>query len=229
MGEYRELESLRTKLGQLEDSLQSFNSLHPATGWPEILAHFNTLVAKYEALVQETQAPILKQLLAIPDQLPVDDPDFLPRVLLRTKLIPEIEDEHARLLDKIVSEGKVTYSLPSAAPIDYSDETAARSFLRGWEVAQDRYEAFVGELISSYESVREEYDLKLRYDEDEEGDEEEGDGESVEDAMEVDGPKDESLSSSVPDSPLELDPSEMRKRLLESIVWMSSGPGFMKR
>ena len=121
---------------------------------PEVLSQFNTFISKYESLLVEMQDPLLRQLLVIPQALPVEDPDFskiwkqskfspnslilifqkVPRVLLRTKLIPEIEEEEQAVRLRYAERCKAAgISLP-APTVNQLDEGAIRQELRMWEV-----------------------------------------------------------------------------------------------
>nr|KAJ3420354.1 hypothetical protein HK105_005778 [Polyrhizophydium stewartii] len=88
----RELDSIRTKLALLVESLNDILMLHPATPWPPVLEQLNSIIARFESVQRELMAQSVPLALVHPHMLIPQDPDFIPRILLRTKLIPEIED-----------------------------------------------------------------------------------------------------------------------------------------
>ncbi|RKO92649.1 hypothetical protein BDK51DRAFT_42495 [Blyttiomyces helicus] len=138
-----ELATLRTKLNQLNDSLAEFLTIHPLTRWPDVLSQFNILIAKYESLMAEMRSPLFKYTLPIPSTLPQDDPDFLPRVLLRTKLIPDIEEGEETLRRK---------ALESEPAIDFIDEAAVKAVVREYERKAAHHDDLV---TSAIETVNE--------------------------------------------------------------------------
>jgi hypothetical protein len=81
----KELEILGSKLQSLMESLQSILTSNPS--YPELLSQFNTVAAQFSMLTFE-----LDQIILFAHILPKEDPDFFPRVLLRTKLDPAVQD-----------------------------------------------------------------------------------------------------------------------------------------
>ncbi|KAJ1926445.1 hypothetical protein IWQ60_003791 [Tieghemiomyces parasiticus] len=95
-----ELESLRSKLQQLRDSflpfLQATDPRFPFTAsWPEILNKFNILVARYVSLnrvLSENHLSALRKMVLHPQEpVGTDQEQQVLAVLLRTKLVPEVE------------------------------------------------------------------------------------------------------------------------------------------
>ncbi|KAI8839942.1 hypothetical protein BC829DRAFT_403519 [Chytridium lagenaria] len=126
----KRLSVLKSKLSQLVESLTTFLDIPTTTSWPDILAQFNSLITKYDTLIGELQSASLKQLVAYPKSLSAQDPEFASRVLLRTKLIPEIENLENTLAPQLESFG--------SSGNGRSDENAVRAALRKLEVISGR-------------------------------------------------------------------------------------------
>ncbi|KAJ1976479.1 hypothetical protein H4R34_003968 [Dimargaris verticillata] len=95
-----ELESLRNKLTQLRDSfspfLQATDPNYPyAVVWPDVLNKFNILVARFVSVnrtLNDNYLSTLKKLLLHPyEPVASDHEQQVLSILLRTKLIPEVE------------------------------------------------------------------------------------------------------------------------------------------
>ncbi|KAJ3124788.1 hypothetical protein HK098_000879 [Nowakowskiella sp. JEL0407] len=104
--------------------------------WPDVLSQFNTLIARYEALLDELQNPVLQRMLIHPKSVPKEDPDFIPRVWLRTKLVPEILDQEEKLRKEILGAGTMAELVTGRnhKALDYQDEAHTRVVLKTWEV-----------------------------------------------------------------------------------------------
>lgn len=76
-----------------------------------------------------------------------------PRVLLRTKLIPEIEE----IEESLKREAGLT-------EINALDQNLINNNLRNWEVNFDRHEAICREAELLYETIRHEFSLKAEED-----------------------------------------------------------------
>ncbi|KAJ3413445.1 hypothetical protein HDV05_008014 [Chytridiales sp. JEL 0842] len=112
------------------------------------------------------QSQSLKQSILTPESLLPEDPEFLPRVLLRTKLIPEIEDaeKNARIEQAVRSE-QAGNPLPPPT-VNKLDEGAVKSEQRNWEIRVDMHEDIAGHAENIFEGFVD-YNLKARLPEDE--------------------------------------------------------------
>ncbi|KAJ3197266.1 hypothetical protein HDU67_003784 [Dinochytrium kinnereticum] len=157
---------LKGKLAQLVDSLTTFLDIPPTATWTEILSQFNSLITKYDTLVGELQASYLKQLVAYPSSISARDPEYIPRLLLRTKLIPQIED-----LEKSLGVQKAdTLGNPTSGRID---ENAVRAALRKIEIQIDLHEEMIKHAEETFDNFSD-YNFKIRLDGDERGSVDEG-------------------------------------------------------
>ncbi|KAJ3159777.1 hypothetical protein HDU86_001429 [Geranomyces michiganensis] len=89
------LDALRSRLVHLADSLNDFLQLHDNASWPVVLSQFNVLVARYETLLREmrTRKEWMSANIVIPSAVIADAPDWIPNVLLRTRVDPDLETE----------------------------------------------------------------------------------------------------------------------------------------
>ncbi|KAJ3113867.1 hypothetical protein HDU96_002820 [Phlyctochytrium bullatum] len=144
---------LRSKLQQLVDSLTAFLDMPMAAQWTEILAQFNSLISKFQTVTNELQAPYVRQLLLYPSKISPQDPEFVPRVFLRTKLIPEIENMEKAL--------RSADDALAAKP----DDNALRAALRRLEIKIDLHEELVKHAEETFENF-DDYNFRLRPDDD---------------------------------------------------------------
>lgn len=79
----------------------------------------------------------------------------MPRVLLRTKLLPEIEEIQANLRATIASD-----------EINELDETMVKDKMRSLEVLFERRQDLIQNCIKKYNELRDEVELKKRVDDD---------------------------------------------------------------
>ncbi|KAJ3094004.1 hypothetical protein HDU97_008724, partial [Phlyctochytrium planicorne] len=124
---------------------------------PETLSQFNSLITKYESLTNELQATLLKQLILHPKNVDREDPERIPRVFLRTKLIPQIEQVETDLIagmDMMLNGNAVNGTSTSSTngPAKF-DENMIQIDLHD-ELCQ-----FAGE---TYEGVSADYNFKAR-------------------------------------------------------------------
>ncbi|KAJ3320849.1 hypothetical protein HDU76_000203 [Blyttiomyces sp. JEL0837] len=164
------LDKVKTKLLALQESLTSLVNAPVNLPWPEVLAQFNALISKYDSILHELQDPVIKQTSVYPQTLPIEDPDFLPRVLLKTKLIVDIE-EAERALCQRYAERSIAAGNPLPPPTaNRLDETALRNELRNWEYRVDAHEKIVSHAQNITETFAD-YNLKARLPDDTDEDE----------------------------------------------------------
>jgi len=149
----KELETTRIKLTQLNESLTSFLNLHPQTPWPLILDKFNILISRYNQLLQEVSCKFLKECVIHPDSLPEIDPDSLPRFLLRTKFIPEIEEMESNLIVSIAGDNN---------QFNWIDETKMNNELIKWKTQITQHDEISEKAIDYFEIKQREFDFKKR-------------------------------------------------------------------
>jgi hypothetical protein len=100
--ERKQLESIKQKLIQIIESLYSI-LYQPIVPWPDVVAQCNTVVAHYESFVQELQQlEIFQHVLIHPHILDPTDPEFFPRIMLRTKLVPQIHETIQQQIDSVI-------------------------------------------------------------------------------------------------------------------------------
>ncbi|KAJ3145923.1 hypothetical protein HDU89_006809 [Geranomyces variabilis] len=89
------LDALKSRLVHLADSLNDFLQLHDNASWPLVLSQFNVLVARYETLLREMRLrkEWMSANIVIPSTVIADAPDWIPNVLLRTRVDPGLEAE----------------------------------------------------------------------------------------------------------------------------------------
>ncbi|KAG4097517.1 hypothetical protein H8356DRAFT_1675780 [Neocallimastix lanati (nom. inval.)] len=149
----KELETIKIKLTQLNESLTSFLNLHPQTPWPLILDKFNILISRYSQLLQVVSCKFLKECVIHPESLPEVDPDSLPRFLLRTKFIPEIEEMESNLIVSIAGDNN---------QYNWIDETKMKEVLKTWENQINNQDEISEKAINFFENERKKYDFKKR-------------------------------------------------------------------
>ncbi|TPX70564.1 hypothetical protein SpCBS45565_g01632 [Spizellomyces sp. 'palustris'] len=156
------LESLRTKISQLRDSLNDFWAVPNNAQWPHVLSQFNVLVARYESLLGELRKSWLKLNLVIPSTVPHERPDQLPE-LLRTKLIPEIEElQNAQRRNAAHAPGL------GSDEINYLDESAVRDAVRSWEARMEQHDILVQAALETVRDKDLRKQLKARIPQEEE-------------------------------------------------------------
>jgi len=149
------LETIRIKLTQLNESLNSFLNLDPHTPWPLILDKFNILISRYSKLLEVVSSKLLKECVIHPESLPEVDPDSLPRFLLRTKFIPEIEEMESKLIVSIAGDNN---------QYNWIDESEMKEVLKTWEKQITKQDKISEKAINFFENERKKkkYDFKKR-------------------------------------------------------------------
>ncbi|KAI9005634.1 hypothetical protein DFJ74DRAFT_396311 [Hyaloraphidium curvatum] len=94
-----ELGAIKKQLELLQESLAALYNVPAQANWPEVLSRFQILNIRYGQVLDEISRSSVANYVAFPFGLP-EDPEFIPRVLLRTKLIPEIEAEQQKIWEK---------------------------------------------------------------------------------------------------------------------------------
>lgn len=119
---------------------------------------FTLLISKYAVLLQEVSLNSnFKNYITFPLHLLSDDPEFgtiikntfiyfflAPRVLLRSKCIPELEVNVPRIV------------------LNTLDEQAIAKALQHWQYKTELHDALCTSALSIFEEVRDEYDFKMR-------------------------------------------------------------------
>ncbi|KAJ3197104.1 hypothetical protein HK101_006066 [Irineochytrium annulatum] len=166
------MDDVRSKLVAIEKSLSDFLELHPNVPWPDILSQFNSLISKYGSIVQELQQHHFRRALAYPESVSAARPDLVP-ILLRTKLIPEIEEAEWAAMAKYASGGGAAAVAAVAGAggvgggvggmgaflngVNRLDEGAMERELRSWEVKADVHQKIASESIRRAESLRDDF------------------------------------------------------------------------
>ncbi|KAJ3383087.1 hypothetical protein HDU84_003869 [Entophlyctis sp. JEL0112] len=144
------LQATKTKLIQLHDSLSSFLDLPAESAWPEVLAHFNALIAKYESTLASLSAASgagtpLRQLVAVPTHLPANDPDYVPRELLRTRLDQDVVDAETRVA--AAYRARTPAAAAAAVATGAADIAAQRAELKACIAQVDAHDAVVAHAV----------------------------------------------------------------------------------
>lgn len=178
------LEALRARLVQVQESYASLLLTHTPGGkpksWPEYLSQFNILTARYATCISELQrvSRQLEHQIVLPLKPLVDpvavgiapapppgappiqlDPNFIPDVLLRTRVIPDIEkDETKRTAEAHEGDAdKVAEYLeenPSAlAEIQNTKGTAAFEHSQTNKAIQNKLKESLDEDLENHETV----------------------------------------------------------------------------
>lgn len=135
----KDFRQIQEQIGQMIDTIQQALDYPPNQSPVSYLQHYNTLLAKTRSLVSAldgsfssssisshqpngpgTPLGMWKGLVVSPLVLHQVDPEFYPRVLLRSKLIPEIEaeqDEKKRLAASLFEDGGIVKSISSVEVI----------------------------------------------------------------------------------------------------------------
>ncbi|KAJ3074103.1 hypothetical protein HDU98_012131 [Podochytrium sp. JEL0797] len=150
--------AIKIKLMQLHESLAAFLEMPPNVPWPIVLGQFNSLIAKYESITGELQIPVvpLNRLQTVPQYLPPADPDYIPRVLLRTRLDQELLDAES----KIRAAYTIVCRQAPEKTVNVLDQVALKNELRGWVNLVDSHDAVSNHASSYLDDVAEE-NLKL--------------------------------------------------------------------
>lgn len=104
----------------------------------------------------------LRNVVALPSELKPGDPDFVPRVLLRTKLIPQLEDLEAQLCGHETSDddgNAISSSLYSGNPVSTDDDD--RELLRV-KARVNAFDDIIKGVLSNIDSIAKRYDFKMR-------------------------------------------------------------------
>ncbi|KAJ3270836.1 hypothetical protein HDV01_007385 [Terramyces sp. JEL0728] len=136
--ELKELEALKMKLGLIIESLNLM---------PDFLLQFNSTIAKYESLITDLQSSKYQQTIVLPHLLIKEDPEFYPRVLLRTKLVPDVTD----------MQDQVLYNHIDPKDRDYQkDEPAMKQIAKSWESKVDDRHSIITQLLEELDELKEE-------------------------------------------------------------------------
>lgn len=189
---YQELDALRAKLWSLQETFSThlayLREPKMPFNWPDLLNKFNMLTAKFATLSEDfykytelgSNATLTKLMIHphIPTQNEHDS--TIQGILLRTKLITEIEkleaETQATIAKDLLTNSEVTSSAPTR---NLDDEQVIQNQIKQWHQLLSRHDRlatdaarFVGELASDHKSnflLRYEDQLDLQ---DLEGDEE---------------------------------------------------------
>ncbi|KAF9436660.1 hypothetical protein BGZ76_003344 [Entomortierella beljakovae] len=169
------LENVKARLSQLQESilvlLKSINPDIPGTvPWTELHSKFNVLIAKYlhiTNLVNDPRKNPLQTYTVFPNEAPAND-QYVQNlsVLLRTKLFPELEQETE---DRIL-EG----AIPGL--INISGGTAEdRRILQAFKLKVSMHDRLCKTADEIFEGQKDLVDPKMRYESDDDGEDEEDD------------------------------------------------------
>ncbi|EGF83033.1 hypothetical protein BATDEDRAFT_84563 [Batrachochytrium dendrobatidis JAM81] len=164
----QELDSIKSKLLLLIESLNSILALHPSTSWPPVLDQLNNIIARYESILRELQSPVFSQALVHPHMLIQEDPEFIPRILLRTKLIPEIDDEERNVISAYIGTGQTENKDNGGAfrdqqgILDPLDQTNILKRQREWESKVQQHEELMQAALEIFSELRQELDPMLK-------------------------------------------------------------------
>ncbi|TPX57507.1 hypothetical protein PhCBS80983_g03792 [Powellomyces hirtus] len=157
------LEALRNRLTHLSESLQDFLHLQDNSSWPTVLSQFNVLVARYESLLGEvrTRKDWLSGNIVIPSTVIAEAPDWIPNVLLRTRVDPVIEDEEKAIQDGIEA---------NSSEINYLDEAAVLEARQVLESQMEEHDEHINNFVQHLQEQQFQQELKKRLPEDKEDD-----------------------------------------------------------
>ncbi|KAF9111753.1 hypothetical protein BGX27_004478 [Mortierella sp. AM989] len=168
------LENVKTRLFQLQESIVFFlRSINPdiipgTVSWTELHSKFNVLIAKYlhlTNLVNDPHSTLLQSYTVFPNEAPANDQHVQNlSVLLRTKLFPELEQE----AEDRISDG----SIPGLVNVSGS-AAEDRRILQALKLRVTMHDALVQAADEILENQRDMVHIKMRYESEEEGDEEE--------------------------------------------------------
>lgn len=189
-----ELEALRAKLNSLQETLNThllyLNDPKFAFTWPDLLNKFNTLTAKFSSLSEDfysymtastgTGGSTLPKIMLHPHNPPVNDHDtHVLSVLLRTKLIPEIERTEEQIRRSIEQEmGEASSDRSGGAPgslpaVTLEDETTLRERLARWQSLRKTHDALAsraGQVLTELvTNKRDELTARYQSEEEDEG------------------------------------------------------------
>jgi len=103
-----------------------------------MLAKFNVLSYRYKQILEEVERLTMQNHIAHPFAVPQSDEDFVPRILLRTKMIPEIENE-----DQQIQEGTAAELQAMVDSIDPLDEQQALEVEKQLEIRKVMHDDMV--------------------------------------------------------------------------------------
>lgn len=104
--------NLRGKVARVVDIFEALQVTPPTVAqWPEWLARLTALLSQYENLLRELR-PVLNQFILVPGEVGSNN-DYIPNVLLRTRLAPELETH----LEELVSSNETGGMLKVLAQI----------------------------------------------------------------------------------------------------------------
>ncbi|KAJ3021653.1 UNVERIFIED_CONTAM: hypothetical protein HDU68_009516 [Siphonaria sp. JEL0065] len=151
--EQNPLTAIKVKLMQLHESLAGFLEMPLNVPWPVVLGQFNSLIAKYESITNELQQLVyLKHLVTGPVELPLFDPDSIPRVVLRTRLDQELLDAE----DAIRAAHALVCKRAPEKTTNALDQVALKAELRGWANLVDAHDTVANHAAKHLEDVEEE-------------------------------------------------------------------------
>ncbi|KAI9145871.1 hypothetical protein BKA69DRAFT_304954 [Paraphysoderma sedebokerense] len=197
------LETLKSKIEQLVIALKQFDAMHGRMSWPEMLSTYNLIVAKFVNIQQDLNPALLRNILLQPYNPPPANSEFIPRVLLRTKLIPsieshisQIESETLNLVRQQIQSSPELQNVVDAASTESTTGIGGMGFKKGkkrrkYDDVDDetlgsvvkhqiqKHDSLVNSFYDKFKEIKSDYDLKTRYES--ESDDEEDEDESDED------------------------------------------------
>jgi RecG-like helicase len=150
-----ELQAIKTRLEELQHTLNAF-VIHPDMIWSDMLEKFNVLSGKYYNLSQLIQSTTLRNIVIQPVSVNAEHPEFVPNVLLRTKVEPELE----QVLSNLLKQSEVSTILNT------HDESILMKHLVDAQVRMKSFDALCQRLDEAMQDLRETIPLKLRIEDD---------------------------------------------------------------
>ncbi|KAJ3016215.1 hypothetical protein HKX48_004157 [Thoreauomyces humboldtii] len=120
---------------------------------PEVLSRFNVLVARYQSLVGELRVrkDWMYESLVAPSSVIVQAPDYIPHMLLRTKLEPDVDTENAALL----------LSRAPADPVNYLDQSAVAELVDTLEAQMEEHDKLIADILMQMDGRAQELKTRL--------------------------------------------------------------------
>ncbi|KAJ3034991.1 hypothetical protein HDV00_004402 [Rhizophlyctis rosea] len=150
----QEVDRMAAQLDNLYVVLKDMQQVHPQSDWPALLEQFTSIRTRYESILKELRAPLLKALLVQPRTV-ANVNAYQMQEMLRTKLIPEIEQAEAVMREK-------ASTLHGDLNLNPLDQMAMRRALESQETLLRSYDTRAVDALDIARGLRAEFEPTLR-------------------------------------------------------------------
>ncbi|CAG8556896.1 16819_t:CDS:2 [Cetraspora pellucida] len=164
------VEFVRSRMSSINEAQQEFinskGDIKEPSNWVDYLNRFNIFLSKHVGFSSTFIELNLRRIVVYPKEIPPPEQDEKISFLLRTKRIPEIEEEEERIKHN-VSIDEDLYQDEKDAIVDMNDETKWDKLLNEWMLRYTEHAKVALAASEFSENVIGDINIKLRLEDDE--------------------------------------------------------------